>query len=45
LTFFFICNKPWLADKKGYLYGTTFNGGTWNYGSVFELTGTGFVPF
>jgi len=36
---------PLLADSSGNLYGTTFNGGSpYDEGTVFELTGTGFVP-
>lgn len=31
------------ADSAGNLYGTTFEGGTDTFGTVFELTGTGFV--
>jgi uncharacterized repeat protein (TIGR03803 family) len=31
-------------DQYGNLYGTTFGGGRWGQGVVFELTGTGFVP-
>jgi uncharacterized repeat protein (TIGR03803 family) len=32
-----------IADADGNLYGTTENGGANNAGTVFELTGTGFV--
>lgn len=32
-----------LADSSGDLYGTTFEGGTDTFGTVFELTNTGFV--
>lgn len=30
-----------VADKAGNLYGTTFEGGTYGYGTVFEVTSTG----
>ena len=33
-----------LADAAGNLYGSTGNGGSNNNGTVFKLTGTGFVP-
>jgi uncharacterized repeat protein (TIGR03803 family) len=34
-----------IADAKGNLYGTTFVGGEWNYGAVFEMakTSTGYA--
>jgi uncharacterized repeat protein (TIGR03803 family) len=32
------------ADKSGNLYGTTSEGGAHGAGTVFKLTGTGFVP-
>jgi uncharacterized repeat protein (TIGR03803 family) len=32
-----------IADASGNLYGTTYSGGTNNDGTVFEVTGTGFV--
>jgi uncharacterized repeat protein (TIGR03803 family) len=32
-----------IADGSGNLYGTTVRGGTGSFGTVFELTGTGFV--
>ena len=34
-----------LADANGDLFGTTSAGGTSDDGTVFELTGSGFVPF
>jgi uncharacterized repeat protein (TIGR03803 family) len=34
-----------IADSKGNLYGTTFQGGASKVGVVFELTGTGFAVF
>jgi uncharacterized repeat protein (TIGR03803 family) len=36
--------RPWAGlvfDKKGNLYGTTFNGGNFDYGTVFEITKAG----
>ncbi|MGH6839302.1 MAG: choice-of-anchor tandem repeat GloVer-containing protein [Methylocella sp.] len=33
-----------IADSGGNLYGTTLNGGASDAGTVFKLTGTGFVP-
>jgi hypothetical protein len=35
-----------IADAKGDLFGTTQNGGAYDgYGTVFEITDSGFVPF
>jgi uncharacterized repeat protein (TIGR03803 family) len=34
-----------IADSNGNLYGTTFNGGVSNGGTIFELMGTGFAVF
>ena len=33
-----------IADAAGNLYGTTFAGGANDYGAVFELAGSGFIP-
>jgi uncharacterized repeat protein (TIGR03803 family) len=33
-----------VADVNGNLFGTTYNGGASGVGTVFELTGSGFVP-
>ena len=33
-----------IADAKGNLFGTTLSGGAEGFGSVFEVTGSGFVP-
>jgi uncharacterized repeat protein (TIGR03803 family) len=33
-----------IADANGNLFGTTFFGGAYEYGAVFEITGSGFVP-
>jgi uncharacterized repeat protein (TIGR03803 family) len=33
-----------IADSMGNLYGTTLSGGTSGQGTVFEVTGSGFVP-
>jgi uncharacterized repeat protein (TIGR03803 family) len=32
-----------IADATGNLFGTTFNGGAYGDGTVFEITGSGFV--
>jgi uncharacterized repeat protein (TIGR03803 family) len=40
-------SNPWgalVADAKGVLYGTTSSGGSNELGTVFKLTGSGFVP-
>jgi uncharacterized repeat protein (TIGR03803 family) len=34
-----------IADANGNLFGTTYNGGVNNGGTVFEITGSGFVVF
>lgn len=36
-------NQDLIADSSGNLYGTTQSGGSSGYGTVFKLTGTGFV--
>jgi uncharacterized repeat protein (TIGR03803 family) len=33
-----------IADANGNLFGTTGVGGAYGYGTVFEITGTGFIP-
>jgi hypothetical protein len=33
-----------IADSSGNLFGTTFSGGPTNAGTVFQITGSGFVP-
>jgi len=33
-----------IADANGNLFGTTYQGGAYGYGTVFEVTGSGFVP-
>jgi uncharacterized repeat protein (TIGR03803 family) len=33
-----------IADANGNLFGTTLYGGEYGYGTVFELTGSGFAP-
>jgi uncharacterized repeat protein (TIGR03803 family) len=33
-----------IADANGNLFGTTLVGGAYGYGTVFEITGSGFVP-
>ncbi|MGC2446601.1 MAG: choice-of-anchor tandem repeat GloVer-containing protein [Candidatus Sulfotelmatobacter sp.] len=30
-----------VRDRNGNLYGTTLGGGTWNYGTIYEITNTG----
>jgi len=37
------CEAGLILDRAGNLYGTTVNGGTYNEGTVFELTSTGGV--
>jgi uncharacterized repeat protein (TIGR03803 family) len=33
-----------IADANGNLFGTTAGGGAYGYGTVFEITGSGFIP-
>src|SRR5207248_8816760 len=33
-----------IADATGNLFSTTFEGGAYGFGTVFEITGSGFVP-
>lgn len=37
--------SPLTADAAGNLYGVTFSGGSYNHGTAFEITHSGFVPF
>src|SRR5262249_54437784 len=36
--------SPLISDANGDLFGTAVGGGTLGYGTVYELTGSGFVP-